>query len=272
MSVLSEQYYNNPELWTNGTLTLKDIIDDIIIISNDQDSLFKDVSRYALSLIARNGLRDLNYAVKHSVRAVQFNVPSSLMMPVPEDYMNWVKVSLTDGCGNLTEIDFNSNVPAFVVAYLQNCGGEVMFDCSGDVFDMASELKCRHGYCVKDNNCPECRCYKCDCVDHKKGWFTVHEGFFQFSSELEDQEVFIEYASNGIEKLDDCSLRIKDGYKEALTNYIKWQYLLNKRNTQSSSTVFYELYILERNKLKKRGLEGTSVSLDKIIDISDMRF
>lgn len=269
---MTEEYFKNPDLWVNGSVSLKDIIDDIMIISQSQDSLFKNVSRFQLSLIARAGLRDLKHSYKNSVRGVQFTVSSNLTMPYPEDYDSFIRASIVDSCGKLTEIYRKASVPSYVAVYLQNCNGELVFDCKGEIYDIGSTLKCRHGHCIKDKTCKECTPCTITCIEEKKDWISEQGGYFSFDPQLEDKDVFIEYASNGIEKVDDCGIRIKYGYKEALTNYIKWQYLINQRNTQNQAVYFQNQYFLEKKKISLNGIDTDPISLNRLVQLADMRF
>jgi hypothetical protein len=267
---MTEQYYENPELWINGSFSLKDIIDDILVTAQDQDSLFKYASPYALGIIARAGLRDLQYSYKNSVRAIEFDVPSSLLMPFPEDYHSLIRASLSDGCGNLTEITQRSRIPAYAVAYLQSCKGELVFDCKGEVYELSSSLTCRHGNCVSE--CSECQKCHIECKDVHNDWISEQNGFFQFSPEIEGKSVFIEYASNGTEGLSDCAIRVKYGYEAALTSYIKWKYLIDRRNTQNQAVYYQQEYMREIQKLKKRTPGTNPTDINALIKVANMRF
>ena len=140
---MREEYYNDSNLWGNGFPSLKDFIDRIFIESEDHDSLLRYADRNHLVLLSKRALREIGFYMCESVRGVTFDVPDKLIMPFPEHYQSFVRASVLEGC-EMHELKVNDRLPKHIVTYLQTCGGELIFDKQGEVYDVDTHLKCRH--------------------------------------------------------------------------------------------------------------------------------
>lgn len=267
----NEQYISDESQWGNSLPSLKDVIDDILIEKEADDSIFRNASRTHLKAIAIRGLRNLQYKMKDNVRAISFTVPENLTVPLPMDYEQYLRVSILDGC-DVIPIQVNTTAPSRVATYLQQCGGEFIFDCNGELYEVNSDLKCRHGNCV--NECQDgCKpCCVCEDKENKYNGLQVYieNDRFVFDNELEDEQVIIEYVSNGMfENLNECAIRIPYNYYEVLSNWIKWKYLEGKEQAMNRILMYREEYKKEKKLLNK---QTDTTSKEEIISISDFRF
>ena len=203
--------------------TVKDIIDDFILEKDDHNSIFRHARRTHIKSLAKRGLKKLEYTLRGNVRAVSFAVPPSQSVDVPDDYEEWVRVSVQEDC-KLHPVRYNDELPAYVSTYLQDCSGEFLYDCCNDIVKIDTSTSCRHSDCAKE--CNECmRMIVCDPCEEDY-WFKEGDDKFIFSPNLEGKEIFIEYISTGwTTDMDECEIKIKDTYHEPLLAWMRWQYL-----------------------------------------------
>jgi len=228
---MTEDYYNDPKQWGNSLPSLKDIIDEVILDAEEQSSVFRNYSREAFIRYAKRGLSMLNYKIKDNIKGVEITVPCSLFFPLFEDFTSLVRASVIE-CGELFPIYENKDLPNSIERYMQQCCGEVVFDCNGQVYTIGDSLNCKHG-CTTDS-CNECvdLCFVDPCTQKANKYKDEYIKLlkdphrFGFSDGLEDKQILIEYLSNGlVYSLDECSIRLKEEWTEMLIHFIKWKCL-----------------------------------------------
>lgn len=80
-------------------ITLDDIINNFIVAYVGQGKLIPDVKRTDVMFHAKRGLQEFSYDVLKSVKSQELTVPHSLSVILPQDYVNYVKVSWIDNQG-----------------------------------------------------------------------------------------------------------------------------------------------------------------------------
>lgn len=246
--------------------TLKDVIDDIILEQDDHNSLFRHARRTHIRSLAKRGLSKLKHNLKGNVRAISFKVPPNQTFDFPDDYEDYIRVSVKEDC-KIYPIRYNDTLPAYVEKYLQDANNGFIYDCHGDIKEVESVEECRH-----ENKPKECN--KCEHLEVQDMWcdywFKVADEKFWFSPELEGKTIIIEYISSGItDSMDECSIKIKKSFHEPLIAWIKWQYL---RSVESHMGRIEE-HRREFNRMKKSlKEENTDFTHEGIIRILDHRF
>lgn len=247
---MREEYFLDKTLWGDGQLSLKDVIDRIIVEMKDDDSFIRNAERGHLILLAKKALKELGFITSYGAKGVKFNVPMSLSVPVEEDFADLIRVSVIQDC-KLYRIKENTNGNYEVKSYLQDCSGDLIFDCEGQVYDSDCRDNCSH-------NKPACECEECDkcCVDnsdkYKDSTVQIINGAMVFSHDIEDKEVFVEYMSNGlVNELNECDIRLKQIFEEAIIYFVYWKYLEKRVNTQNRASYYRELYLLEYRRIRR---------------------
>tara|TARA_Y100000593_G_scaffold40170_1_gene77434 strand:+ start:950 stop:2395 length:1446 start_codon:yes stop_codon:yes gene_type:complete len=96
----SNVYYNNENLHGEYQfVSLNDIINQFIIGYVGQDKIISRVKRYDVSFHAHRALAELSFDTFKSCKAQEITVPNTLQMILPQDYVNYVKISQIDDLG-----------------------------------------------------------------------------------------------------------------------------------------------------------------------------
>ncbi len=80
-------------------ITLNDIINNFMVAYVGQGKLIADVKRTDVIFHAKRGLQEFSYDTLKSVKSMEWNIPHSLSVPIPQDYVNYVRCSWVDRAG-----------------------------------------------------------------------------------------------------------------------------------------------------------------------------
>jgi hypothetical protein len=269
--VTPEQYYTDPSLHGNYQFTtLKDVIESLLIEQLDPDSYIKNINRNVLIYHAKMGLRELTKSANTSILAIEMTVGDSGYIAMPQDYVDYVRISLVviDGSGTrrLYPLDVNENINT-AKAYLQDNNAEILFD--------------NEGYPLEDNggayaggftslgfitNYCGGNAFLDTSLLSRNGEFKVDEdsGNLIFGSELIDQEVVIEYESDGLqfELISETEIKIHKHIEEALRDYTYAACIAKRRSVPANEKQrALDRYKTTRHiaKLNRAGLDLMSI-------------
>ena len=140
----SQQYYANFEGDAGNTpanfqglgyysrTSLEDIINNFIVAYIGEDKALAKVPRYEVDFWAQRGMQEFSYDILHSEKSVEIELGAALQFPLPQDYVNYVKVSHIgeDGRKNvLLPVRTVSNPTAI----LQDGSHNFLYDSGGEV-------------------------------------------------------------------------------------------------------------------------------------------
>ena len=104
MALLNNQtentYYNTAS--THGGyqfVSLTDIINQFMFVYVGEDKIIPKAKRTDVAFHAQRGLAEMSFDTFKSVKGIEIVVPASLMMTVPQDYVNYTKISWVDSAG-----------------------------------------------------------------------------------------------------------------------------------------------------------------------------
>jgi len=80
-------------------IKLGDIINNFLVAYVGAGKLVPSVKRTDVIFHAKRGLQEFSYDTLKSVKSQEFSMPSSLSFPLPQDYVNYVRVSAIDNLG-----------------------------------------------------------------------------------------------------------------------------------------------------------------------------
>jgi len=80
-------------------ITLDDVINNFIVAYVGVNKLIPDVKRTDVLFHAKRGLQEFSYDVLKSVKSQELTVPHNLSVILPQDYVNYVKISWIDRQG-----------------------------------------------------------------------------------------------------------------------------------------------------------------------------
>jgi len=93
-------YYQSPDLYGNYQfVSLHDIINHFMIVYTGDEKILNKVSKTDVAFFAQRGLAEMSFDTFKSIKSQQIDLPASLQMILPHDYVNYTKVSFVDSAG-----------------------------------------------------------------------------------------------------------------------------------------------------------------------------
>jgi len=132
----ARQYYEGPdgvqnsgdELYGSYQFTsLENIINQFIIAYVGEDKLIPRIKKTDVSFHAKRALQELSFDTFKSCKSLELEVPNTLSLPLPQDYVNYVKVSWVDGSGVLRML-YPMSKTSNPKAFQQNADGSLKFE------------------------------------------------------------------------------------------------------------------------------------------------
>lgn len=102
--------------------SLADIINQFIVAYVGQDKIISKARRTDIQFHAMRALQELSFDTFKSTKSLEFTVPPTLKMPLPQDYVNYVKISSVDDAG-IMHVLYPSIKSFNPTAYQQNSDG-----------------------------------------------------------------------------------------------------------------------------------------------------
>ena len=266
---------------------LNDVIDNFLIAYVGTGKLIPSVKRTDVIFHAKRGLQEFSYDTLKSVRSQELTVNYALNVIIPQDYVNYVRLSWTDGLGvqhtiypanELTTNPFASPVQDEVGTPTQdsqdsNIDGTSQTEAawasgdprringafSRDVTDASVLMNTPYDGMLGQRYGLEPQ------TSQKNGWFTINEreGVFSFSSELKDQIIVLEYISDG--NAYDLDARIPKLAEEALYAHMMYSILSTSAGIQE---YVVRRFKQERSaKLRNAKIRLSNIKLDQIIQV-----
>jgi len=95
----NQQYYQGSDYGNYQFTSLEDIINQFIVAYVGDDKLLSKVKRTDVAFHAQRALQELSFDTFKSCKAQEITVPASLQMTLPQDYVNYTKISWVDSAG-----------------------------------------------------------------------------------------------------------------------------------------------------------------------------
>ena len=115
-------------------ITLEDIINQFIISYVGENKIISKVRRTDIQFHAMRALQELSYDTLNRYKSLEYTVPATLKMPLPQDFVNHVKVSYVDDSG-IMRVLYPSIKSFNPTAYQQNADGSYKFETNTYVDD-----------------------------------------------------------------------------------------------------------------------------------------
>jgi len=93
------QYQNSGNLGSYQFTSLQNVIDQFIIAYVGESKIIPKVNRVDVAFHAQRALQELSFDTFKSTKAHEIEVPGNLQMLLPQDYVNYVKLSWSDSAG-----------------------------------------------------------------------------------------------------------------------------------------------------------------------------
>jgi hypothetical protein len=100
---LKEEAFRN-NYGSYSYITLDDIINNFLAAYVGAGKLIPSVKRTDVIFHAKRGLQEFSYDTLNSIKKLEVDMPPSLSIPIPQDYINYVRVRYVDNLGVLHPI------------------------------------------------------------------------------------------------------------------------------------------------------------------------
>lgn len=233
--------------------TLSDIIETIHLEAQSIDSIFRNKPRYLYGLYGKEGLKKLGLTFGTNIIGMNVRIPSSCKVYKPQGFEAFLRAYLISCDGKTFELKTNNKIPNEVRHYLTNCDGSLIAGCE-ELYDKCIDCNSASGDINSvDNACNTCggkgkycpsdiEKLLADIETHKDSWISEKKDYFEFSSDLEDYAVVIEYISNQTAGAEECALNVDDKLELALEYYIKYRLLEGGQETMQQAQYYRRMY------------------------------
>ena len=94
-----QQYYQGNDYGNYQFTSLEDIINQFMVVYVGDNKMIPSASRIDVAFHAQRALAELSFDTLKSVKAYEIELPPSLQMILPHDYVNYTKISSVDSAG-----------------------------------------------------------------------------------------------------------------------------------------------------------------------------
>ena len=108
-------------------VSLEDIINTFIVAYVGENKIISKIGRTDVAFHAQRALAELSFDTLKSVKSFEVEVPPSLKLPLPQDYVHYTKLSWVDSSG-IKRIIYPTTKTSNPVSYQQNADGDLKFE------------------------------------------------------------------------------------------------------------------------------------------------
>jgi len=94
-----QKYYDSDNFGNYQFVSLEDIINQFMLVYVGEDKIIPKAKRLDVAFHAQRALAELSFDTLKSCKAQEITVPASLQMILPQDYVNYTKISWVDSAG-----------------------------------------------------------------------------------------------------------------------------------------------------------------------------
>jgi hypothetical protein len=136
----SEQnYYDSGDFGGYQFTSLTDIIDNFMATYIGEGKILPTTKRSDVTFHAMRAMQELSFDTFKSCKAQEIEVPPNLMMPLPRDYVNYVKLSWSDASG-IEHVIYPAIKTSNPKAIQQNTAGDYLLSAEGNLVNGTSTI------------------------------------------------------------------------------------------------------------------------------------
>ena len=264
-------------------IKLNDIINNFLVAYVGAGKLIPSVKRTDLIFFAKRAMQEFSYDTLKSIKSQELTIPPNLSVPIPQDYVNYVKMSWVDNSG-VKHIIYPTTLTSNPYRNpIQDANGIPTQDNFGKNVEGTSITDFRwdtNGLSNVNNNLIDGNLYWANGVNNGSGgglyglnpstaqvngWFTINErqNTFSFSNDLVDRLIILEYVSDGLAY--DLDTKVPKMAEEAMYAYMSHAVLAARSNQPE-----YVINRLNREKVAKLRNAKIRLSNIKLEEISQV--
>ena len=99
INISQQAYYANNNYGNYQFIHVSDIINNFMVSYVGQDKIISKVDRTDVAFHAQRALQELSYDTLKSCKSIEVEVCGNLKVPLPQDYVNYVKLTSSDSAG-----------------------------------------------------------------------------------------------------------------------------------------------------------------------------
>ena len=234
-------------------VTLDNIINAFMIVHVGEGKFISKVNRTDVQFHAMRAIQELSYDVFRSIKSQEIEVPPTLVMPLPQDYVNYVKLARVDNNG-IERILYPTGKTSNPFAIDQNADGSYKF--LGTALDEQSPSDSWQNYQSHDNSSSHDDDSTILEIDNKgrrygldpqyaqsNGTFYIdyQRGYIHFGSSLAGKTIVLKYVSDGLGT--DAEMVVHKFCEEAVYKWIMYGILSSRSRIPE--------YVVQRFKKEK---------------------
>ena len=270
--------------------TITDVVNNFIVAYVGESKLIPHIKRSDIIFHAKRGLQEFSYDTLKSIKSQELTIPPSLSVIIPQDYVNYVRISsidtlgvkriiypannltispyetpLQDDEGQPTQDNFGDNLEGtsiteerwksaddnLITGRFRDINFAGFFDYFDENFGLGGYYGRRYGMEPQ--------------ISQVNGWFNMNEreGKIAFSSNLLGRLIVLEYISDGLAYDEDT--QIPKLAEEALYAHIIYSILSTRINVQE---YIVQRFKRERSaKLRNAKIRLSNIKLDEIVQV-----
>jgi len=242
-------------IWSNygsySYISLTDIVNNFMVAYVGMDKLIPRCKRTDVIFHAKRGLQEFSYDTLNSIKKLEVDMPPSLSIPIPQDYINYVRVRYVDSLGVLHPIyplnGLSTNPTDLPLqskngSYIQGNYGENLQAQQSQTehrWEEADDKRISGAYDDEWSNFGVYtwtwrknslgQRYGLDPqLSQSNGWFSINQrtNTFSFSSNLASELLILEYISDGLYA--DTDTKIPKMIEEAMYMHIAYSILAGR--------------------------------------------
>ena len=271
-------------------IKLSDAIDNFMVGYVGDGKLLQKAEKSDVLFFAKRSLQEFSYDTLKSIHSQELTIPASLSVVLPQDYVNYVRVSWIDPLGvkriiypanNLTtspystpiqdqsgfptQDNFGENLEgtSLTEARWKNANDNFVNGQFANNIDELAYFQNAYGF---EGSWNWGRQYGIDPqVSQVNGWFNINnrDGLMSFSSNLADRLIVLEYISDGLGY--DVDTKVPKLAEEAL--YASILYSIISTRTGQQEYLVARLQKDRRAKLRNAKIRLSNIKLDEIVQV-----
>ena len=271
-------------------IKVSELVTNFLVGYVGNGKIIQSVKRNDIIFHVKRALQEFSYDTLPSIKSQEATIPPNLSIPIPQDYVNYVKMSWVDQLGVkhiIYPTTLTSNPDSLLPQDFQGIPLQDNFSEDLDATSLTEERWAKANDRIINGNLnlsdvnkgiypgtwygfgfegfwgeryglnPE--------TSQKNGWFTMNhrEGKISFSSNLRDALIIFEYISDGLAY--DQDMKVPKMAEEAIYAYVNHAVLSTKINTPE---YIVNRYKREKSaKLRNAKIRLSNIKLDEIVQV-----
>ena len=134
-----QQYYDGNDYGNYQFTSLDNIITQFEIAYVGENKIIPKIKRTDIAFHAQRALQELSFDTLKSIKAQEITVPATLQMVLPQDYVNYTKISWVDSAG-IKHLLYPASKTSNPTNPLQNNDGEFKLQAVGTLVNTSTSI------------------------------------------------------------------------------------------------------------------------------------